>query len=55
MQLGWYLNFSTWFMKNIFQQKIQNYETNGFLWEIKQIMQYVLKWCEFPCCLNYLK
>ena len=34
---GWYLHFSTWFVKNIlFEQKIKNYEINGTVWKIKQ-------------------
>jgi len=43
-QLNWYLNFSTQFMKNItLTDKDKNFEMNGILWIIKQIMQHVLK------------
>jgi hypothetical protein len=35
-QLGWYLNFSAWFMENVlFEQKMVKYEINCILWEMK--------------------
>ena len=43
-QLNLYLDFSAQFMKNIsFYRKVQEYETNGILWKLKQIMQHALK------------
>jgi len=54
-QPGWYLNFISWFFKNVlFEQKKIDYEIN-ILWKIKWIMHHVLKMRLFSLLPKYIK